>query len=125
MLTPGHADIHLHTANIVDVIEILKTVRQHEFQVPYGVIETDGELITKVLEKPVVNHFINAGIYLLNPNISQLIPDKDSYDMTELIDLLIADGRRVISFPVREYWLDIGQHTDHNKAEEDLAKGKV
>jgi len=105
--------------------EMSVAVRQHEFQVPYGVIETDGELITKVSEKPTVNHFINAGIYLLNPNVSQLIPNKDSYDMTELIELLIADGRRVISFPVREYWLDIGQHTDHNKAEEDLAKGKV
>jgi|TARA_B100001964_G_scaffold245470_1_gene332651 dTDP-glucose pyrophosphorylase/CBS domain-containing protein len=100
-------------------------VRQHELQVPYGVIETDAERIVNITEKPTVRHFINAGIYLLNPGVSQLIPNNDSYDMTDLIVRLIADGRRVISFPIREYWMDIGQHADQKQAEEDLRDGKV
>ena len=91
----------------------------------YGVIETEDEKITQVLEKPIVNHFINAGIYLLNPAVFKLIPENDSYDMPELINRLINDGRTVISFPVREYWLDIGQHKDYMRAEEDVRKGKA
>ncbi|MBS60169.1 MAG: alcohol dehydrogenase [Anaerolineaceae bacterium] len=105
--------------------EMSVAVRRHETQVPYGVIETEDERITQVLEKPVVNHFINAGIYLLNPAVFELIPENDSYDMPELINSLINDGRTVISFPVREYWLDIGQHKDYMRAEEDVRKGKA
>ncbi len=100
-------------------------VRQHELQVPYGVIETDSERIVNITEKPIVRHFINAGIYLLNPGVLQLIPNNDVYDMTDLINRLIADSRRVISFPIREYWMDIGQHADHRQAEEDLREGRV
>ena len=100
-------------------------VRQHELQVPYGVIETDGETIVKILEKPTIRHFINAGIYLLDRDVTQTIPNENAYDMTDLISKLITDGRRVISFPIREYWLDIGQHADHKQAEEDLREGKV
>lgn len=105
--------------------EMSVAVRRHETQIPYGVIETEDEKITQVLEKPIVNHFINAGIYLLNPAVFKLIPENDSYDMPELINRLINDGRTVISFPVREYWLDIGQHKDYMRAEEDVRKGKV
>ena len=105
--------------------EMSVAVRRHETQVPYGVIETQDERITQVLEKPIVSHFINAGIYLLNPAVFKLIPENDSYDMPELINSLINDGRTVISFPVREYWLDIGQHKDYMRAEEDVRKGKA
>ena len=105
--------------------EMSVAVRRHDIQVPYGVIETEDERITQVLEKPIVNHFINAGIYLLNPTVFKLIPKNDSYDMPELINRLINDGRTVISFPVREYWLDIGQHKDYMRAEEDVRKGKA
>ena len=105
--------------------EMSVAVRRHETQIPYGVIETEDERITQVLEKPIVNHFINAGIYLLNPAVFKLIPENDSYDMPELINRLINDGRTVISFPVREYWLDIGQHKDYMRAEEDVRKGKA
>ncbi len=105
--------------------EMSVAVRRHETQVPYGVIETEDARITQVVEKPIVNHFINAGIYLLNPAVFKMIPENDSYDMPELINSLINDGRTVISFPVREYWLDIGQHKDYMRAEEDVRKGKA
>ena len=100
-------------------------VRTHEFIVPYGVMEIENERIIKVTEKPTINHFINAGIYLLNPDIARLVPESGYYDMTELINHLVAEGKKVISFPIREYWLDIGQHSDYEQAEEDLREGKV
>lgn len=95
-------------------------VRQYEFRVPYGVIETDGAMITNISEKPIVQHFINAGIYLLNPEVRQYIPNGQSYDMPDLITQLLAEGYQVVSFPIREYWLDIGQIEDYQKALTDV-----
>ena len=91
-------------------------VRQDEILVPYGVVESDGLLITGISEKPSVKLFINAGIYLLNPAVCQLIPSGCSFDMTDLISRSVASGLRVIGFPVREYWADIGHHEHYQQA---------
>jgi NDP-sugar pyrophosphorylase family protein len=100
-------------------------VRQYEFRVPYGVIKTDGVAITGISEKPLARYFINAGIYLLNPKVCRFIPNGQSYDMTDLISRLVAAGRRVVGFPVREYWLDIGQVEDYQRALADVRNGEV
>jgi len=100
-------------------------VWQYEHHIPYGVIETDGITITGISEKPVVQRFINAGIYMLSPRVLQLIPNNQRYDMTDLISRLIKDSYRVVSFPFSEYWLDVGQHADYERAERDLRAGKV
>lgn len=100
-------------------------VKQHEFQIPYGVIESNGVEVTGISEKPTVRHFINAGIYLINPEVCQLIPNGQSYDMPDLIAQLIREGRKVVSFPVREYWLDVGKMDDYEQAQKDLQSGRV
>jgi NDP-sugar pyrophosphorylase family protein len=96
-------------------------VRYHEFNLPYGVVTTDGVEITGVTEKPMIRNLINAGIYLLNPSVRRLIPSGQRYDMTDLIGRLIEDGHRVVSFPIGEYWIDIGQVEDYDKARADVA----
>lgn len=100
-------------------------VRQYEFRVPYGVIETNGAIVAGITEKPVMQHFINAGIYLLNPGVCQFIPNSRPYDMPDLISRLIAEQRRVVSFPIREYWLDIGHIEDYHKALADVENGEA
>jgi dTDP-glucose pyrophosphorylase len=95
-------------------------IRHHEFQIPFGVVETDGVAITSIAEKPLTRHFINAGIYLLNPDLRQNIPTDRPYDMPELIAQLLADGRRVVGFPIGEYWLDVGEHAAYNEAQVDV-----
>ncbi len=100
-------------------------VRQHETRLPHGVVETEGTTITGISEKPVIRHFMNAGIYILNPKMCRFIPGGRSYDMTDLIGRLIAEGCRVVSFPIREYWLDIGQTEDYQKALGDLKDGVI
>ena len=99
--------------------EMTVAVRPHEVQIPYGVVETDGAIITGITEKPTIRNFINAGIYLLNPNVCRLVPAGEKYDMPDLIQRLINEGRRVASFPVHEYWLDIGQINDYEQAQAD------
>lgn len=100
-------------------------VREHEFQIPYGVVESEGARVRDLVEKPVLRHFVNAGIYLLNPELCALVPSGRRYDMPDLIRRLLDEGRPVVSFPVREYWLDIGQHADYERALSDRASGKV
>ncbi|MQF67079.1 hypothetical protein FIM07_01385 [SAR202 cluster bacterium AD-802-F09_MRT_200m] len=100
-------------------------VKEQEFQIPYGVVETDGLRITGILEKPVMRHFINAGIYLLNSELRRYIPAAQAYDMTDLIERVLKDGCNVVSFPIHEYWLDIGQHEDYAQAQDDAAREKA
>jgi dTDP-glucose pyrophosphorylase len=97
-------------------------VRQYEIQIPYGVIENEGANVTGITEKPQVYHLINAGIYLLEPTVIQFIPKEQPYDMPELITRLIAEGRRVVSFPIPEFWLDIGQFADYQAAQVEAGK---
>ena len=97
----------------------------YELHLPYGVVKTEGVEVRAISEKPVVRYFINGGIYLLNPEICGYIPNGRSSDMPDLVKRLVAEGRRVVGFPVREYWLDIGQSADYRKAQEDLREDKL
>jgi len=99
-------------------------VRKIEMKIPYGVVETDDVVITEFVEKPQQTFLANAGIYLLDPMVCQYIPRGRCFDMTELVELLIKTTHRVISFPIQEYWLDIGEHDHYKKAKNDVKSGK-
>jgi NDP-sugar pyrophosphorylase family protein len=99
-------------------------VRQYDVQVPYGVIECNGVNVTKIKEKPKQTFLVNAGIYLLEPSLRSFIPKRTRFDMTELIDRVISNGGVVVSFLIREYWLDIGQLEDYARAQEDIESGR-
>ncbi len=105
--------------------DITVGVRRYEVQVPYGVIECVGERVVRLTEKPQLNFLINAGLYLLEPSVYRYIPDGRRFDMTDLIERLIQEGRPVVSFPIVEYWLDVGRHADYEKAQEDVKSGKL
>jgi dTDP-glucose pyrophosphorylase len=100
-------------------------VRQYDLRVPYGVVECEGATIKRLSEKPVLNCFVNAGIYLLEPSVYRLIPNGQRFDMTDLIQRLLETHRPVISFPVREYWLDIGQSEDYEQAQKQVENWKL
>lgn len=104
--------------------EMTVGVRQYDLQVPYGVMECDGPYVREVREKPLLSFLVNAGIYLLAPSVYRYIPDGQRFDMTDLIQRLLDDGRPVVSFPIVEYWLDIGQHADYEQAEIDVTSGR-
>ena len=98
-------------------------VRKYEVEVPFGVVELDEVYVNQIREKPSFNFFINAGAYLLEPDVCDFIPPGQRFDMTELIQRLIESGKTVVSFPIMEYWLDIGRHEDYVKAQEDVRNG--
>jgi dTDP-glucose pyrophosphorylase/CBS domain-containing protein len=95
-------------------------VRQYSLTVPYGVVESEGGFVRGLTEKPSLNFFVNAGIYLLEPAAHRLIPSGERMDMPDLIQKLLDRGHPVASFPIHEYWLDIGQHADYQRAQDDF-----
>ncbi|MDF2529664.1 MAG: alcohol dehydrogenase [Gammaproteobacteria bacterium] len=92
-------------------------VREYDFQVPYGVVELKDSNILKIIEKPIHSFFVSAGIYVLSPEVQQLISSQQFLDMPSLFEAFIKNQKTAISFPVREYWLDIGHINDFNRAE--------
>ena len=105
--------------------DLTVAVRPFEVKLPYGVVDCAGSYVTSLKEKPSMSFFVNAGIYLLEPSVLEYIPTEGRYDMTDLIQRLIGEGRSVASFPVQEYWLDIGQHADYERAQEDFRRGVI
>jgi dTDP-glucose pyrophosphorylase len=97
-------------------------VRDYDFQVPFGVIDAENHQIKKVDEKPVFRFFVNAGIYVLAPDILDLIPKDEHFDMTNLFDRLIEAGHKAAAFPIHEYWHDVGHAGDLDKAIVDFKK---
>ena len=87
-------------------------VREYEYQVPYGVVRADGDLMTGIEEKPVERYFVNGGIYVLSPEAFEAIPEGKALDMPALLTNLKDSQQRVAVFPMSEYWRDIGRIDD-------------
>jgi NDP-sugar pyrophosphorylase family protein len=87
--------------------------------VPYGVIEIDNYKIKKIEEKPIHKFFVNAGIYVLNRSLINKVDGKSYLDMTDFLEKEL-DNEGVSAFPIHEYWLDIGQMEEYNKARRDV-----
>lgn len=92
----------------------------YEVKIPYGVIETDGERISALKEKPTYTYYSNAGIYIFKKEYVSLIPGNECFNATDLIEVLYKQGKKVIHFPILDYWLDIGNPTDFEKAQNDV-----
>ena len=97
------------------------TVGSKEFiySLPYGVLEMEGIEITNVVEKPHYTYRVNAGIYVINNELLEFIPKGKYFDITELIAKVLEKEKKLLAFPIEEYWIDIGQHQDYIQANED------
>lgn len=99
--------------------EMTIAVRHYGLKVPYGVVECEGPRVCSLREKPEVMVLVNAGVYVLEPSVQELVPRDQRFDMTDLIQLLLDANRTVVSFPIIEYWVDIGQPADYARAQND------
>lgn len=96
-------------------------VRQYEHCVPFGVIQSKEHRVISMIEKPVQRFFINAGIYLLSPELIKTVKPRVNIDMPTLLQQQISIGKEVNMFPVHEYWLDIGRLEDFQLAQNEFA----
>lgn len=101
------------------------TVSYH-VDVPYAVLELkDGNAVKSLHEKPRYTYFSNAGIYIFNKKILSMIPRDEFYDITDLMEKVIAMDNKIVTFPINGYWLDIGKHENFKKAQEDIKHIKL
>lgn len=110
-------DFHKDTSTVATMC-----VREYEYQIPYGVIETKGHQLTSIKEKPVHQNFVNAGIYVLDPSVLKYVPENQFFDMPELFNKIMEEKQEVSAFPLREYWMDIGRIDDYEKANGDFVE---
>jgi NDP-sugar pyrophosphorylase family protein len=96
-------------------LTVLSSIQHHK--IPYGVIEfSNGGKVTGIREKPEYTFPINTGVYVVNKECLEYIPEKKVFNMTDLIEVLIADGRKVFTYPVNEKdYTDIGQWEEYRK----------
>lgn len=95
-------------------------VREYSYQVPYGVVEQTDHKIKQIKEKPRHYYHINAGIYILSPEVLEFVETDTYIDMTQLIDVLLNNDMQVGSFPLTDYWLDIGRMEDFERAHDEF-----
>jgi dTDP-glucose pyrophosphorylase len=95
-------------------------VREYDYQVPYGVINGEGNKIISMVEKPTQRFFVNAGIYIVSQALARSVPMNHIVDMPTLLEQHIAKQKDVLMFPIHEYWLDIGRMDDFNRAQADI-----
>lgn len=93
-------------------------VREFEYQVPFGVVESEGYKIIGLVEKPTYRYRVNAGIYVINKDIINNVNHNEYLDMPTLFESLIDHEAHV--YPFHEYWLDIGRMDDFNRAQIDI-----
>ena len=113
----------MHSFHLEHKAKMTVAVRRYEVKVPYGVVYSTGVNLRRVREKPSIGCFVNAGIYLLDPEVFDDIETGVHLDMTDLIERLLRRRESVVTFPVMEYWLDIGQHSDYERAQKDASVG--
>ncbi|MDF2153918.1 nucleotidyltransferase family protein [Vibrio sp. CAU 1672] len=109
--------LEFHTENQADAT---MCVREYDYQIPYGVINGEGNKITSMVEKPVQRFFVNAGIYVVSPRVVQSVPKNHRIDMPTLLEQHMIEREKVLMFPIHEYWLDIGRMDDFNRAQADI-----
>lgn len=93
----------------------------YNVSIPYGILDLDGRNIHGLLEKPKYTYYANAGIYLIKRRALNEIPDDTFFNATDLVEKLIAEGRKVIRYPLNGTWIDIGNPQEYQKAN-DLVK---
>jgi len=98
------------------------SVREYDFQIPFGVIEGNGNLISSIIEKPTKKFFVNAGIYILNRSIIESVHENQYSDMPTLLHKNALNGKKLMKFLIHEYWIDIGQIHDFNRAQDDIKR---
>lgn len=117
VVTNGDVITDIHYGELLDFhirhgADATMAVRLHEWQHPFGVVKTQGTEIVGFEEKPITRSHINAGVYALAPDALLLLGKDKHCDMPSLFELLKAQGKRTVAYPMHEPWLDVGRPED-------------
>ena len=110
-------DFHIQHSAIATM-----AVRVHDWQNPFGVVQTQGVEIIGYEEKPVSKSYINAGVYVIEPSAIRLLDKSVPCNMPTLFELLQKQENKIIAYPIHERWLDVGRPDDLMTASMDSQK---
>lgn len=96
----------------------------YQVNIPYAVLETFENRIKSFKEKPTYTYYSNGGIYLMKKSALAFLPKDEHFNATDLMEKLIEENLKVISYPLAGYWLDVGKHEDFEKAQQDIKQIK-
>lgn len=94
----------------------------YEVKIPYAVLEINNGLVTSLVEKPQYTYYSNAGIYLFKKHLLKNIPYNSYYNATDLVEEVIKIGGTIFNYSLNDLWIDIGTHSDFEKANNILKK---
>jgi len=100
--------------------DMIIATTDYKVQIPYGVVESDCNKVTGLKEKPTYTYYSNAGIYIFKKEMVNFIPQNTHFNATDLLEKGIAENKKILHFPITDYWLDIGKHIDFEKAQKDI-----
>jgi NDP-sugar pyrophosphorylase family protein len=110
--------IEYHKQNKAEMTVGMST---QSYQNPLGYVEhNESNVITNYVEKPVYQHDVSMGIYVMEPKILRYIEKGKHMDIPELVNILIAHKQKVVGYHCNDYWLDMGKHDNYNKVNEDF-----
>lgn len=127
VVTNGDVLMNEYFGDILDehrshAADITVMVRDYEMQVPYGVVEEHEGRAASIIEKPVHNFKVNAGVYCLSPAVLGLVPENSFFDMPELFNAAVAANLRARIQRINGYWIDIGRISDYERAKVEIAE---
>lgn len=112
-------DMYLHF--IENKAEMSIAAVPYTVSIPFGICDLDGRDVRGIVEKPTYNYYANAGIYMLRREVLNTVPENEFFNATDLIDALVQQKHRVIRYPLKGTWIDIGSMSEYQKAK-DLVK---
>ena len=98
-------------------------IREYDVQIPFGVVNIDKQQAKSIVEKPMKKFFVNAGIYVLEPELVNTVNPNTPIDMPNLLEKQIKKGKSVSIFPIHEYWLDVGHMEEYESAHDSFSNG--
>ena len=109
----------------IDFIDVMNWHKQHkaditiigchnEVKIPFGVLKMSEGKLSNIMEKPSHDIIINTGVYVIEPSVIAHIPENERYDMNQLINNVIDEGKKVSVYTITNGWFDIGQWKEYN-----------
>lgn len=106
---------------VAERADIMVASVPYDVNLPYAIFNASDRKIKSFTEKPTYTYYANAGIYLIKKELLKEIPQNEFYNATDLMNAILEKNGRLLHYPIRGYWLDIGKHNDFEKAQRDVA----
>jgi len=99
------------------------TIATHErgVNIDLGILETnESDRVTGYIEKPTLNYRVSMGVYVLEPQAVEVVPQGAYFDFPDLVHALLDAGHSVAAYPCKDFWLDIGRPEDYERAQQEI-----